>query len=138
MQDLSISNTIENPDLTTTTSKSNDNSNASNVENANQALSKSIVTCDASNGEKVNKVISKDSSDVLEISSQKESLRKQPTHSKQESSLFKDVLRIREELKSILREDPDSAMTESDVDRILSCGPRYCGPNLLINCVNGK
>ncbi|KAI5725129.1 hypothetical protein M8J77_011339 [Diaphorina citri] len=53
----------------------------------------------------------------------------------QDASLIKDMLRIRNELRLILRENPAESLNEEDLDRIVSFGPRYCGPNVLINCI---
>ncbi|KAI5696486.1 hypothetical protein M8J75_013562 [Diaphorina citri] len=53
----------------------------------------------------------------------------------QDASLIKDMLRIRNELRLILRENPAESLNEDDLDRIVSFGPRYCGPNVLINCI---
>ncbi|XP_008479840.1 elongation factor-like GTPase 1 [Diaphorina citri] len=64
-----------------------------------------------------------------------DSSNKDNTH---DASLIKDMLRIRNELRLILRENPAESLNEEDLDRIVSFGPRYCGPNVLINCIPGK
>uniref|UniRef100_A0A8D8WZ89 Elongation factor-like 1 n=1 Tax=Cacopsylla melanoneura TaxID=428564 RepID=A0A8D8WZ89_9HEMI len=53
----------------------------------------------------------------------------------EEWNIVKDMLRIRTELRSILRDEPVDYLTETDIDRIVSFGPKYCGPNILINCL---
>lgn len=57
----------------------------------------------------------------------------------QDASLIKEMLRIKSELRVLLREEKaTAALNEEDLDNIVSFGPRYCGPNVLINCVQGK
>ncbi|KAL1453973.1 hypothetical protein WDU94_010273, partial [Cyamophila willieti] len=61
-----------------------------------------------------------------------------PSNQVEDGNLAKDMLRIRHELRTILRDEPVDSLTETDIDCIVSFGPKYCGPNVLINCIPGK